>query len=95
MRKLIFFHAKWCGPCKRVERECISRVEEAAGTDRVQRVDAWNEPQTAERHKVIKLPTAICLDGETERMRFVGAFSADDVISWLTEDRDDNGNDRG
>lgn len=94
MRKLIFFHAKWCGPCKRVERDCISRVEEAAGTDRVQRVDAWNEPQTAERYKVIKLPTTIFLDGENERMRVVGAFSAEDAIDWLKEEKDDSGNDR-
>ena len=94
MRKLIFFHAKWCGPCKRVERDCISKIETAVGGDRVQRVDAWSNPQQAERHKVIKLPTTVCLDGENEKVRFTGSFMPDEVIKWLMEKNDDNSDDR-
>ena len=44
MRKLIFFHASWCPPCRFYEKQIIIPLEELAGAEHIERVDAWKEP---------------------------------------------------
>lgn len=83
MRKLIFFHASWCGPCKVYDREIISAIENIAGTKHIERIDAWKFPQRAEKYHVDKLPTVVLLDGETVYMNRTGAINIRDVAEWL------------
>ena len=49
MRKLLFFYASWCGPCKVYDREIINPLEEMVGADHIERIDAWKEPHRPEK----------------------------------------------
>lgn len=83
LRKLLFFHASWCSPCKKFEREVISPLEKIVGTGCVERIDAWKEPQRAEKYQVDKLPTVILLDGDTVYLKHTGAIEISEVAAWL------------
>ena len=83
MRKLIFFHASWCPPCRFYEKQFITPLEELVGADRIVRIDAWKEPWMAERYKVDKVPTIVLLDGETVHMNRTGAIDINKVAEWL------------
>lgn len=83
MRKLMFFHASWCGPCKVYNREFITPLEEMVGADHIERIDAWKHPQRAEKYDVDKLPTVVLLDGEAIHMNRTGAIDVKKVAEWL------------
>lgn len=83
MRKLIFFYASWCGPCKVYDREIITQLEELAGAAHIERVDAWKEPHMAEKYHVERLPTIVLLDGDTVYMNRTGAIDVNEVANWL------------
>ena len=83
MRKLLFFHASWCGPCKVYDREIITLLEGLVGPDLIERVDAWKEPWRATKYNIERLPTAVLLDGETVYMNRTGAIDINKVAEWL------------
>ena len=83
MRKLIFFHASWCPPCRFYEKQFITPLEEMVGAEHIERVDAWKEPWRAEKYHVERLPTVVLLDGETVHMNRTGAINIDKAAKWL------------
>ena len=83
MRKLLFFHASWCGPCKVYDREIINPLEEMVGADHIERIDAWKEPHRAEKYHVERLPTAVLLNDDAVHMSRTGAIDINKVAKWL------------
>ncbi len=83
MRKLLFFHAPWCSPCRFYTGQFIEPLEQLAGTEQVIRINAQNEPFMAKKYRVDKLPTVILLDGDTVHMECTGAIDIDKVAKWL------------
>lgn len=83
MRKLIFFHASWCPPCRFYEKQFIAPLEGMVGSEHIERVNAWKFPQRAEKYGVDKLPTVVLLDGETVHMNRTGAIDIGKVAEWL------------
>ena len=58
-------------------------LEEMAGAEHIERVDAWKEPHRADKYHVERLPTVVLLDGETVHMNRTGAIDIDEVTEWL------------
>lgn len=83
MRKLLFFHAPWCPPCRFYERQFITQLEQTVGADKIRRVNAQTDPFTAEKYRVDKLPTVVLLDGEKVYMQRTGAIDIGKVARWL------------
>ena len=83
MRRLLFFHAPWCPPCRFYEKQFIEPLKCEVGKDKIQRVNAQNEPFMADKYKVDKLPAVVFLDGETVYMSRTGAIDIDKVAEWL------------
>ena len=83
MRKLLFFHASWCSPCRFYEKQFIAPLEERAGAEHIERIDAWKEPWKAEKYMVNRLPTVVLLDVENVYMIRTGAIDIEKVAEWL------------
>lgn len=88
MRKLIFFHASWCPPCRFYEKQFIVPLEERAGAEHIERIDAWKEPWKTEKYMVDRLPTVILLDVENVYMIRTGAIDIEKVAEWLKGESD-------
>ena len=58
MKKLLFFHASWCPPCRFYEKQFITPLEDLAGPEYIERVDAWKFPQKAEKYMIDRLPAS-------------------------------------
>ncbi len=83
MRKLLFFHAPWCPPCRFYEKQFIAPLEKRIGEGKIRRVDAQNDPFMADKYNIDKLPAVVLLDGETVYMNRTGAIDIDEVYSWM------------
>lgn len=89
MRKLLFFYASWCGPCKVYDREIIDPLEDLVGAEHIERIDAWKEPHRAEKYHVERLPTVVLLDGGMVHMNRTGAIDVEEVAGWLKGGNDE------
>lgn len=83
MRKLLFFHSPWCPPCRFYEKEFIFPLIRMAGADKVQKVNAQEDPFTANKYSIDKLPTIVLLDGEQVKMNRTGAIDIKKIAEFL------------
>lgn len=83
MRKLLFFYATWCPPCRFYDREVITPLEQCVGADRIIRVNAQDDPQMAEKYGVEKLPTIVILEGNKRILQSTGGYTAEELIKRL------------
>jgi thioredoxin 1 len=72
MKRLLFFQAAWCGPCKSMKPLMESLQHQMPITF----IDVDASPQTAAGHSVRNVPTVILIDeGGREKGRLVGVQS--------------------
>ena len=83
MRKLLFFHAPWCPPCRFYEKEFILPLIQVAGADKVQKINAQEDPFTANKYSIDKLPAVVLLDGEQVKMNRTGAIDIKKIAEFL------------
>lgn len=83
MRKLIYFYASWCGPCKVYNREFMVPLEQLVGTEHIERIDAWEAPYKAKKYDVDRLPTIVLIDEDMVCMNRTGAIDINKVAKWL------------
>lgn len=88
MRKLLFFHAPWCPPCRFYEREFISPLEEIVGTEKIQRINTQEDPFTAEKYMVDRLPIAVLIENDVMIMKYTGAIDIENIAGKL-QNKDD------
>ena len=70
MKKLIYFSAKWCGPCK-----MLGPVMEELSSEgvNIQKIDVDSNPEMAQQYGVRNIPTVVLTSNGAEVMRKVGA----------------------
>ncbi len=83
MKKLLFFYAPWCPPCKFYEREFIDPLEKLTGVEKIQRINAQEDPFTAEKYMVDRLPAVVLLDDGTVKMNHTGAIDICGIADYL------------
>jgi len=71
MKKLIYFSAPWCGPCKQLG----PIMEEVAQQATVQKVNVDDNPELAQRYGIRNVPTVILTSNDIEVIRKVGLNS--------------------
>lgn len=64
MRKLLFFHASWCPPCKLFEREFINPISEQVRPEQIVKINVQENPFLADRYGIQRLPTAVLAENE-------------------------------
>ena len=83
MRKLLFFHSPWCPPCRFYEKEFILPLIRISGADKVQKINAQEEPFTTDKYSIDKLPAIVLLDGEQVKMNRTGAIDIKEIAEFL------------
>jgi len=68
MKKLIYFTAPWCGPC----RQLGPIMQELSSQVVIQKVDVDTNPDLAQQYGVRNVPTVILTSGGVEVTRKVG-----------------------
>lgn len=87
MRKLLFFHASCCPPCRFYEKQFIIPLEKQMDLkEKIQRIDAQRNPFVAEKYMVDKLPMIILLDGSTVYRRCTGGMNIEQTAKWLNDE---------
>ena len=85
---LVHFHASWCGPCRRMERDVLdtrSLASKLGATVVAVKVDTDREPGVASRYRVRLLPTDLVLapDGK-ELARTTGYQGLRNYLARMT-----------
>ena len=70
---LVDFTARWCPPCKTLERVLEALAAEYAGRVRFVAVDVNDEPALADRFDVRAMPTLVVWRGGREVGRVIGS----------------------
>ena len=79
MKKILYFSAAWCGPCKQ-----FGPVMEQVGQSvRVEKVDVDKLPDLAQAYNVRSVPTVIILKDGQEVNRFVGVRPQSSILEAI------------
>lgn len=93
-RKLLYFMASWCGPCKHLKEYFFDDLA-AAYPGQVDFIDAQREPALARLYKVSRIPLIVFLEDGKEVKRYDGSqrFEFEEFDKFLMGDKaDDNSN---
>lgn len=89
MKKILYFSAAWCGPCRQMSAVIADTFEtrpEISDTYSFERVDVDAEPERASRMGIRGVPTLIILNEQgQEEARKIGAFPKNKFIEWLAD----------
>ncbi len=83
MRRLLFFYAPWCPVCRFYEKEYIIPLEVSAGQNKIQRVNAQDEPFKADKYMIDRLPAIVLLDGDKRVTSRTGAIDVMKITEFL------------
>ena len=72
---LVDFYADWCGPCKMVGPIVAELAEEYTGVFKIGKLNVDQESETAEKYRVMSIPTLIILKNGEKVDTVVGAVS--------------------
>jgi len=79
MKKLHYFSAPWCQPCKLLG----PIMDQVSQTVPVEKINIDYEIDRAKSANVMSVPTVILVENGQEVRRFVGARSLNDVMNFI------------
>lgn len=82
MRKLLYFSAPCCGPCK-----MFSPLMEIIGQELpVEKIDVDADPETAKQYNIASIPAVVLLDEDSKEMdRFIGVKSKHTIVEFYNQ----------
>ena len=79
MKKILYFSAAWCQPCKTL----VPIIESLAGQINYQKIDVDNNQDLSIQYGVRNIPTLILLDENGEvKGRKVGLQTKQDILNF-------------
>jgi thioredoxin 1 len=86
MKRCLFFHADYCGPCHLVARELIDPAEKQLGPGKIVRVNAQDEPLKAKAYGVDQLPMFVFLEDNEVAAVYRHPPDMKKLIGWFNGD---------
>ncbi len=80
---LVDFYADWCGPCKMVAPIVAELAEEYKGVYKIGKLNVDNEPATAEKYRVMSIPTLLVIKNGEVVDKVVGAVPKATLVEKL------------
>lgn len=79
MKKLIYFSANWCQPCRTLG-PIMEQVREKVP---VEKIDVDSAPAVAAAYNVRNIPTVVLVENGEEIRRFTGVRSLNDILNFI------------
>jgi len=79
MKKLIYFSAPWCQPC----RTLGPVMDQISPKITVEKINVDTAPAVAAAYNVRSIPTVILVESGEEIRRFTGVKSLNDVLNFI------------
>lgn len=80
MKKLMYFTASWCGPCKMVKPIVQKLIDEGLN---IEKIDLDQNEDKARTYGIAAVPTFVLFDGDEEIGRVSGLPTEDDIRGWF------------
>ena len=77
MKKILYFSAAWCGPCKTL----APIMEELNGEIVYNKVDVDKDQELSMKYGVRNIPTLILVENGLEKNRLIGLQTAEKILS--------------
>ena len=77
--EMLYFSSEKCQPCKKYEPIVQDVAEVYSGMMNFRKVDIIKEPEVAQKHMVMGVPTTLYKIGDTEVYRSVGSMDAEEL----------------
>ena len=79
MKRILYFSAPWCGPCRTLSP--IMDQLQAEGIN-IEKINVDNRSDLSQIYSVRNVPTLILIDGSQELKRLTGVNSKDTIKNW-------------
>ena len=83
-RELLFFHASWCAPCKKMKPIVQELADE--GTMDINFIDVDQEAMKAEDYSIKSIPTLVLMSNQGEEKRGTGFKTRQEIINFYNSD---------
>lgn len=80
---MVYFYADWCGPCKMIAPIVAELAGEYEGVFKIGKLNVDQEPSTAEKYKVMSIPTLIIFKNGEAVDKVVGLTSKQALLEKL------------
>lgn len=80
---LVDFYGEWCQPCKMLAPIISQVAKDLDGRVKIGKLDVDKNPQTAQKHGVMGVPTVILFKAGKEAKRIVGLRSKENLVREL------------
>ena len=79
---MVDFFATWCGPCSMMA-PVLEQVSDITPDVKIVKVDIDENPELAERYKVMSIPTFMVFENGTVVKKTVGAISKSELLELI------------
>ena len=80
---LVDFYADWCGPCKMMSPVIEELAGEYEGTVKVGKLNVDEQPSTAQKYRVMSIPTMLVIKNGEPVETIVGAVPKSSLVEKL------------
>ncbi len=82
---LVDFWAEWCGPCKIMLPRLETLAEKMDGKARIMKLDVDDSPMSAQKYRVMSIPTMILFKDGIPVESVVGVRSAEELETMIAK----------